>query len=190
MATKSKAKPAVKPKPPSKPWERLTNETAAAFSGFVQYRDMGPERSLAKVARLMGKLKPNLERWSAKHEWVKRTQAWDDMLDARRVKATTRAIEAMKTRHLQMATTLQGISASELNKLVEKAKTDKGAVITVDQLLRFVREGTTMERLNRGEPGDISEVHAQGLDLSELSMAELETLRELQTKARGGEPGA
>lgn len=172
-------------KQPSKAWERRDNESAAAFAGFVQYRDMGPERSLAKVGRLMGKQKPNLERWSAKFEWVKRAQAWDDMLDARRVKAAQRAIDQMKARHLKFADALQGISATELNKLVTKAQSQKDAVLSVDQLLRFLRDGTTMERLNRGEPGDISEVHAQGIDLSNLSMDELENLKALQEKARG-----
>ena len=40
---------------PPEVWERQEGETAQAFQAFAAYRDMGAERSLAKVAQKVGK---------------------------------------------------------------------------------------------------------------------------------------
>lgn len=61
----------------AEPWERLSGESAPAFAAFVRYRDLGPERSLAKVARELGKSTTLVERWSARDHWVARVEAWD-----------------------------------------------------------------------------------------------------------------
>lgn len=59
------------------PWERLVGESAPAFAAFVRYRDAGPERSLAKVAKELGKSTTLIERWSARDHWVNRVAAWE-----------------------------------------------------------------------------------------------------------------
>ena len=51
---------------PPELWERQDGETAQAFQAFAEYRDMGAERSLAKVAQKLGKSKPLMERWSSR----------------------------------------------------------------------------------------------------------------------------
>ena len=43
-----------------------------AFEAFAIYRDMAYQRSLAAAAWKLRKSKKLLERWSAKHGWVKR----------------------------------------------------------------------------------------------------------------------
>jgi hypothetical protein len=58
------------------PWERLPGESKEAFEGFVLYRDMGAERSLAKVAKQLGKSNTLIERWSARDHWVMRADTW------------------------------------------------------------------------------------------------------------------
>jgi hypothetical protein len=65
----------------AQPWERLHGESAKAFEAFVRYRDMGPERSLAKVARELGKSTTIIERWSARDSWVQRVAAWEEEQD-------------------------------------------------------------------------------------------------------------
>jgi hypothetical protein len=59
------------------PWERLDGESVQAFEGFALYRDMGVERSLAKVAARLGKSKALMDRWSARDRWVARADSWD-----------------------------------------------------------------------------------------------------------------
>jgi hypothetical protein len=63
------------------PWERLTDESTKAFEAFVIYRDMGPDRSLARVAQELGKSKTLIERWSTRDAWVRRVQLWDEEQD-------------------------------------------------------------------------------------------------------------
>lgn len=69
------------------PWDKRDNETPAAFQAFKAYRDMGPARSIAKVARALDKSRNTINPWSARNEWVDRAAAWDrycDQQDQRR----------------------------------------------------------------------------------------------------------
>ncbi len=64
-------------------WARQSSERSKAFSLFCMYRDMGPERSLDKLRKSMGEAsvsQRNLELYSARYNWVKRAQAYDDYL--------------------------------------------------------------------------------------------------------------
>src|SRR5215211_3673678 len=64
-------------------WEQQPGESARAYEAFALYRDMGPDRSLAKVAQMLGKSKTLLSRWSSEHAWVDRVKALearDEML--------------------------------------------------------------------------------------------------------------
>ena len=66
---------------PPERWERQDGESAQAFEGFALYRDMGAERSLAKVAQKLGKSKALMERWSVRWQWGQRAEAWDAEFD-------------------------------------------------------------------------------------------------------------
>lgn len=60
---------------------RLPQESGKAFAAFELYREMGVERSIAKVAQKYNKSASyiaQLNRWSGQHGWVKRAAAWDD----------------------------------------------------------------------------------------------------------------
>jgi hypothetical protein len=61
----------------AEPWERLVDETPKAWEAFVVYRDMGPARSLQKVAKKLKKSKTLIDRWSSEHAWVIRARGWD-----------------------------------------------------------------------------------------------------------------
>lgn len=71
-------------------WARQNSERSKAFSLFCMYRDMGPERSLDKLRKSMGEAtvsQRNLELYSARYNWVKRAQAYDDYLQKKTLKA-------------------------------------------------------------------------------------------------------
>lgn len=58
----------------------IPGETDKAFEWFCRYRDLGGERTLAKVAQLYGKgtaYIQQLQKWSCKHRWVPRTLSFD-----------------------------------------------------------------------------------------------------------------
>jgi uncharacterized heparinase superfamily protein len=66
------------------PWEADPSWHPARRRAFECYRDMGAERSTAKVARALGKSKTLMDRWPGQDGWPERAGAWDAELDARR----------------------------------------------------------------------------------------------------------
>lgn len=130
-----------------KPWERQEGETPKAFYAFTLYRDMGHERSHSKVVQAYSKgkrLDALIQRWSKKHDWVKRTTAYDDYLDAVRRKEQEQAIKDMRDRHTKIAMGLQGKGATKLLKKDYIIKSDRDAI-------HAIKEGAMLERLSRGE---------------------------------------
>ena len=71
----------------SEPWEKQPGETGPAFATFRKYRDMGPARSLRKLARTgNGTTTPHQPNryhaeWSVKNKWAERVAAYDDYLE-------------------------------------------------------------------------------------------------------------
>ncbi len=59
-------------------WERQKGESQQAFQAFVAYRDMGSDRSAAKVGRRLGRPVGTVGRWRERHRWDERAGAWDD----------------------------------------------------------------------------------------------------------------
>jgi len=69
------------------PWDKQHAETDKAFEAFRLYRDMGADRSQAKVAEEMDHNSPrHVERWASKHDWTDRIDAWTRHQDQRRQK--------------------------------------------------------------------------------------------------------
>lgn len=64
-------------------WERQPTETVKSFAAFRHYRDAGDNRSLQSTADALGyKSMSMVEKWSAKHDWVRRVHSYDAWLDA------------------------------------------------------------------------------------------------------------
>ncbi len=57
-------------------FEQLPKESDKAFVAFSLYLSQGPERSLAKVAKKLGRSKVLMEKWSAKFDWGARVAAY------------------------------------------------------------------------------------------------------------------
>ena len=64
-------------------YARRTGESQKAFSAYVEYRDMGTERSIEGVSQKLAKSIPLLKRWSARWDWVARAAAYDADLAAK-----------------------------------------------------------------------------------------------------------
>ena len=59
-------------------FDRQLGEREQAFRAFRTYLDLGPQSSLAKVGRELGKSKALMERWSSQWNWVARVEAYTD----------------------------------------------------------------------------------------------------------------
>lgn len=85
---------------PSHPWERQPGETAKAWEAFRLYRELGPGRTLAEVARQSGKFDSQIARWSTANTWRDRIAAleahlerdWLDQVQAERTQAARRQL--------------------------------------------------------------------------------------------------
>lgn len=168
-------------------WERLKNETDPAWEAFVLYRDMGVQRTRKAVGKHLGKHVQGLQLWASEFKWVERARAWDAEKDKVRLKGELSAIEDMRKRQVQLALTMQQIAGQELLKMAKAAR-DKGEQMTLDPdvVLKLVKEGTTLERLNRGEPSSIvvndNTTVTANIDYTKLTTEELRALREMKRK--------
>jgi hypothetical protein len=132
------------------PWERQEEETAKAYEAFSEYRDMGADRSLAKVGYKLGKSKAQMEKWSKKYSWVARAEAWDIEEDRLIRVALTKDIGAMRKRHADVAKAMLIKAARALQKIPDDE-------IKATDISRMVDVATKLERISKGDVGDVIE---------------------------------
>lgn len=133
-------------------YDRQPDEGSKAWQAFVCYRDLGPDRSHVKVKASLGKRNLYMiQRWSMLWSWRLRLAEWDREIDRRKTKTDFLEIEKMRRRHIQLATTLQGLGAVELNKLLAAAQAASSSSVTPADLLKILETGVKMERAGRGD---------------------------------------
>lgn len=137
-----------------KPWERQKDETPKPFEAFCVYRDMGTERSLSKVATKLQKSDTIIGRWSSKYSWVKRVTEWDAEQDRINREAAEKerikAIKKMHDRHIKLAEDMLEKAAAALLSIPDEE-------IKARDIVSLVDSGTKLERLSRGDAGDVVE---------------------------------
>lgn len=161
-------------------YDRLKAETDKAWAGFVCYRDMGPDRTIAKVAREKGLTVKHFEKWSRDHRWVTRVAAYEAWQDRKLREAGMRAAELMRTRQVKLAVSMQGLGARELGKLLSVAQEEPTATLNPRETREMITEGVKLERLSRGEPGEIVQQAQESVDLSPLSIDDLNHLKRIR----------
>lgn len=132
------------------PWERQQSETSKAYEAFCIYRDLGPSRSIAKVGERLGKNTVTLERWSSRNDWVKRSTAWDEEQDRIAREAQLGEIKKMRKRHADLANAMLVKAARALQRIPEDE-------IKAGDVSRMVETASRLERLSRGDVGDVIE---------------------------------
>jgi hypothetical protein len=85
----------TQPTPPLTPEQLEQREKV-----FMVYRDMGPLRSLSKLATLLKKTypeqavsRPSLERWSVRHDWPTRVKLHDDTAGSAAVALQAKSVD-------------------------------------------------------------------------------------------------
>lgn len=165
--------------PDRKPWERQPRESEKAFAAFCAYRDAGKDRSITALQRQFG---TTVVIWSPEWQWVKRAYEFDLDCDRKAAEAVRREVVQMQVRHarhaqLHLAVLSQPAQAlmkriqrepEFMDKLIAACETTNAqgqAVLDVpktlevmDTLRRFAEafpKVATVERVARGEPGEI-----------------------------------
>lgn len=136
------------------PWERRENESTKAYEAFCIYRDMGRERSLAKVSEKQQKSGSLIGRWSRENDWVNRAAKWDDEQERieREIaqKEQAKAIRDMRARHAKLAEAMLMKAARGL------ARIPDDEIKPVD-VSRMVDIASKLERISRGDVGEVIE---------------------------------
>ncbi len=185
MAEKNKTAQNVSPEP----WERQEHESAQAFQAFAEYRDMGAERSLVKVAQKVGKSKALMERWSKRWQWVYRADAWDDELDRQTRQELQKGITDMRKNHVGIAKAMLVKSLQALQRIPidELAPRDISTMVDVAAKLERISRGEVTERTEgkqtiAGKVQTESVCRFETVNLDKLTNDELEQLYETVSK--------
>ncbi len=150
-------------------WDKRASETARAYYVFTVYRDLGNGRSLAKAGREVGTHKTVLERWSSKHEWVARVQAFDLHTEALRRQAFEAEHVRAAENHARQAAAALSVLQIPARALIEELQRDPDGL--VERLMKeekklapvlelVIRAGRVIpqlqaaERTARGQPGE------------------------------------
>jgi hypothetical protein len=156
------------------PWAPLEEETAMAFHAFAAYRDLPPsKRSIAAVARQIGKDPGHLRLLSAKHSWVDRAKAYDAWLDRQAVENLARGRTQMREAYVHAAEVAR-------EKVMQRLRTLDPEEMSVRDLATWLELCNKVERQNRGEPDKVVEVKGQ---VSIADSLDADTRRSLMAEA-------
>ena len=162
-------------KPDIKPWERQDGETPKQFQAFVVYRDMGEERSLSAVSRELNKSKALLGRWSAANGWVDRCTAWDREQDRIARQEQIKDIKKMRKRHADTGALMVSISKMALTDMIDASNPKKPRLkpnieLNATEISRLVDAGSKLERISRGDVGEVIEQRDGGEAVSAVQI--------------------
>ena len=152
---------------PDHPWERMPGESSKAHAKFCAYRDLGPQRSLAKLRRLHaceeGWSRPTLHELSERWHWQARASAWDDEQDKMRRQAQAEAISEMAQRQAKDGADMQRLARGAMARWVKQNPETGQLVLARDlspsEAARLYLAGFQVERLARGEPTQMTAEH-------------------------------
>ena len=163
-------------------WERLDSDTDKSWEAFTVYRDLGSTRTLDTVAKVLGKSPKLIERWSPKHEWVRRAGLWDAEVDRAKLTSRLDEIEEMDTRHAGLARLFQ-------QAVLDRIREIDIETLSPSQLIAWFEVAVKIERQSVGKPGEImGEVALSEGDIPPaLSKADVDKVIEL-SKAMTGRP--
>jgi hypothetical protein len=125
------------------PWERQPNESVRAYEAFKIYLDLGAQRSQVKVAEKLDKSSAIVARWSIRHAWRKRMEAWETEQDREWLKERRRSLREANRRHTTLAKSMTGKIASRLKVL-------KVEELSPQDLARWLDVAVKIERLGLG----------------------------------------
>lgn len=132
------------------PWEMQPTDTPKSWEAFQVYRDMGKTRSLQKVADTLHKSKNLVGRWSTKHNWQERIEAWEFEQDRLIRQELTKDIGSMRKRHANIAVAMLVKAANALQKIPDDE-------VKASDISRMVETASKLERLSRGDTSEVVE---------------------------------
>ena len=148
-------------------WERQKGETSNAYEAFCVYRDLGVKRNQPKTCEILGKNSTTISEWSVKYNWVERAEAYDDYQERREremlEKERLNDIKKMRKRHADLASAM-------LIKAAKALKTIPDEEIKASDVTRMVDVASKLERISRGDVGEVVEERNGGEAVSPVQI--------------------
>lgn len=170
-----------------RPWTRQPFDTDARWRAFQRYRDQPLPRTIRGASEALGGYDVRtLEKWSSENAWPERCFELDRYLDEQRIAATVDVLEedARTTAgfHVALLRDAQQAAASVVRGwLVRLASGLPLEGWSPNDVRGMIKDTITLERLVRGQATE--RVEHGVVDLSSLTLDEIETLRTLEAKA-------
>jgi len=146
-------------------FEQQTRESNKAFAAFKIYLELGPERSLVRVAANQGKSKTMIEKWSRKFDWPARVQAHAaHIAEAERLAIERIAVEkAVEWHRLHEGVKREAWhEAEETIAMVRKAREEwlaKGRLPGWEGMARMLELAFKLKQFAAGMPSEVKEVN-------------------------------
>lgn len=179
------------------PWNRQPCDDEGSWRAFQLYRGTPPPRSLKSLKQALQREGSRVElatlkSWAADGLWDARTCEYDNHLDKCVQKATDAILaegaQARAARHLFSLQRLQKVGDQIVQNWIDRIEESGPAAmheLGPAVVVRMIKDAITLERLVQGESTENVAVKAE-VDLSRLSVEELEMLSALQLKAGSG----
>jgi len=148
------------------PWLRQVGEGPRAFAVFQSYRDQPPmERSLRRLATMLGRSWRPLAEWSTRWGWVERVAAWDAEQDRLLRAAVAEERKQLGKRLAATGALMQSRGVGKVRSYVERVDRDGYEValragqsyvdeMSIAEATRLVEVGSRLEMLGRGGVSD------------------------------------
>lgn len=173
----------------------MPSETSKAARAFSDYRDMGPDRSLAKLCEKYGKTPSyirQLERWSALYAWKKRTLTWDaEQTEDRRRIETARLTEDLKRKEQEQAEmnefqakTMRAVWMKSLGLFTRYMDQDEDAIKRYETLPPAVKVSAKPPRM-RVTAHALTEIIRTGLETERLARGAVTEIIQSKTQISG-----
>jgi len=166
--------------------KELTKSRAEAF--FIEYYEMGPERSLEKLHDKMARMGlrkslNTIKRYSVDYDWQKRIGLLDTKFQAERELKARAKIDDMNDSQALDGRNMRAIGRAAMVGLTNIIR-EKGALnLPAQDIVRFMAEGTKIERLAMGEVTDRTEAHDFAYNVMLLGIVEIfNEINELPSK--------
>lgn len=120
-------------------WERLPDETPPAWAAFTAYLTAGTGRSVTGVGGELHKSRTLIGRWSSRHQWVRRSSAFDAHVASEYRAEIVDAQRSIAHRHL-------AVSQAALTKVARAVDGIDAGTLTVAELVRLWEIAARTER--------------------------------------------
>jgi hypothetical protein len=129
------------------PWEQQPGEGDTRYKQFIQYRDLGPGRTLPKVRERFDKpvTHASAREYCRRFHWESRARAYDAYIEDQWVLALREHTKQMVQRHLRLGEKLRQLVDQRLDTL-------KPETLTPTELYRLTELYSKLTRVALGEP--------------------------------------